>query len=114
MTSKGRRIHHLLHTLWTKAVGTDSYAKREWTELQRLLLEETELCPFLPDGVLTPSDGYSLEDFQEAPTPVLPMERPLLEPPTYLKNDETWPATPRLPMPRREDEPPSTSSSVEP
>jgi len=28
------KIHHLLHTLWTKAVGTSSYSKKEWKELE--------------------------------------------------------------------------------
>jgi len=29
--------HTLLHTLWTKAVGTDKYSKTEWQQLERLL-----------------------------------------------------------------------------
>lgn len=27
-------IHRLLHTLWTKAVGTKDYDKAEWRELE--------------------------------------------------------------------------------
>lgn len=27
----------LLHVLWTKAVGTHGYKKREWQELERIL-----------------------------------------------------------------------------
>lgn len=30
--------YHLLHRLWTKAVGTPGYDKREWKELEKLLL----------------------------------------------------------------------------
>jgi NTP pyrophosphatase (non-canonical NTP hydrolase) len=29
--------HQLLHTLWTKAVGTERYDKAEWKELERVL-----------------------------------------------------------------------------
>ena len=28
------RIHQLLHILWTKAVGTAQYNKKEWLELE--------------------------------------------------------------------------------
>lgn len=31
--------HHLLHHLWTKAVGTAGYDKAEWIELERRLVE---------------------------------------------------------------------------
>lgn len=27
-------IHYLLHTLWTKAVGTEDYDKQEWRALE--------------------------------------------------------------------------------
>ena len=30
---------HLLHRLWTKAVGTEGYNKAEWKELERRLAE---------------------------------------------------------------------------
>jgi len=46
-------IWHPLHRLWTKAVGTDGYVKREWQELEtqvvrRLRGEEThpEVLPW--------------------------------------------------------------------
>lgn len=26
-------IHHMFHTLWSKAVGTPTYVKREWMTL---------------------------------------------------------------------------------
>ena len=32
-------IHKIFHTLWTKAVGTDTYDKKEWIELERSLAE---------------------------------------------------------------------------
>lgn len=37
-------IHRTLHKLWTKAVGTDDYDKKEWTELERYIarLEQLE------------------------------------------------------------------------
>lgn len=119
MTSRTHRIHQLLHTLWTKAVGSSTYAKNEWTELQRLLMEEVEFFPFLPDHILTPSDGYSLDDFKreleatqdDPPTPVLPMQPLRLEAPTHREDDATWPATPRRSTPHREDEPPATPPS---
>ena len=31
--------HHLLHRLWTKAVGTPDYDKREWKELESRLIQ---------------------------------------------------------------------------
>lgn len=33
----GKIAHTTLHTLWTKAVGTDTYVKSEWMELQRAI-----------------------------------------------------------------------------
>jgi hypothetical protein len=30
-------IHQLLHTLWTKAVGTDKYDKEEWKRLSAFI-----------------------------------------------------------------------------
>jgi hypothetical protein len=30
-------LHRLLHTLWTKAVGTPTYNKKEWQELEAWL-----------------------------------------------------------------------------
>ena len=32
-------LWHLLHRLWTKAVGTPGYDKREWLQLERVVLE---------------------------------------------------------------------------
>jgi hypothetical protein len=32
-------IHGLFHTLWSKAVGTPEYNKREWQRLEQLILE---------------------------------------------------------------------------
>lgn len=32
-----KELFHLFHTVWTKAVGTQDYVKREWTELSGLL-----------------------------------------------------------------------------
>jgi len=32
-------IHALFHKLWTKAVGTESYVKTEWIELERKIIE---------------------------------------------------------------------------
>lgn len=32
-----RGVHHLLHTLWTKAVGTENYNKNEWKQLAAYL-----------------------------------------------------------------------------
>lgn len=29
--------HRLLHTLWTKAVGTSDYDKSEWRQLEEIL-----------------------------------------------------------------------------
>ncbi|MEE8112716.1 MAG: hypothetical protein V3T23_00035 [Nitrososphaerales archaeon] len=29
--------HRILHTLWTKAVGTPDYDKSEWRELEEIL-----------------------------------------------------------------------------
>ena len=33
MDHRQRDVHHLFHTLWTKAVGTDNYNKSEWKQL---------------------------------------------------------------------------------
>lgn len=33
-------VRRLFHALWSKAVGTKSYVKAEWIELDRLLHEE--------------------------------------------------------------------------
>ncbi len=37
--TKGKIVapHGILHKLWTKAVGTDGYNKREWAELEALI-----------------------------------------------------------------------------
>lgn len=32
-----REAHHQLHRLWTKAVGTPDYVKKEWQELENML-----------------------------------------------------------------------------
>ena len=32
-----RDVHHLFHTLWTKAVGTDTYNKNEWKQMDAYL-----------------------------------------------------------------------------
>lgn len=34
-----RRTHVAMHKLWTKAVGSDSYDKREWVELDNAILD---------------------------------------------------------------------------
>lgn len=31
------KVHHLFHTLWTKAVGTENYNKNEWKQLGNYL-----------------------------------------------------------------------------
>lgn len=30
-------IHFLVHTLWTKAVGTNTYNKKEWLRLEEII-----------------------------------------------------------------------------
>jgi hypothetical protein len=30
-------VHHYLHKLWTKAVGTEDYVKQEWKDFAKLL-----------------------------------------------------------------------------
>lgn len=42
-----QEIHHLLHTLWTKAVGTADYDKSEWKRLSAFIYEHIK-----PDGLL--------------------------------------------------------------
>jgi hypothetical protein len=37
--------HKLLHTLWSKAVGTQDYEKLEWGELERRLREAEMMDP---------------------------------------------------------------------
>jgi hypothetical protein len=37
--------HALLHTLWTKAVGSDSYDKAEWGELDKRLTQAKMMDP---------------------------------------------------------------------
>jgi hypothetical protein len=34
---RSKRVHELLHRLWTKAVGTPDYAKEEWMDLEKEL-----------------------------------------------------------------------------
>ena len=36
-------LRHLFHTLWTKAVGTDTYAKPEWEALRTELMKRLGL-----------------------------------------------------------------------
>lgn len=36
---KNKKLHAILHLLWTKAVGTVDYNKKEWLELEAELLE---------------------------------------------------------------------------
>ncbi len=38
-------IHSLLHTLWSKAVGTDGYDKSEWKRFNELLVQHTTKPP---------------------------------------------------------------------
>jgi hypothetical protein len=35
-------IHTLLHTLWTKAVGTDGYDKEEWKRMSTFVYENID------------------------------------------------------------------------
>lgn len=35
-------IHTLLHTLWTKAVGTDGYDKEEWKRMSAFVYEHID------------------------------------------------------------------------
>jgi hypothetical protein len=37
---KYREIHKLLHTLWTKAVGSETYNKKEWNRLDELIHDQ--------------------------------------------------------------------------
>ena len=32
-----KEAHRLLHTLWTKAVGTRDYVKQEWREMELII-----------------------------------------------------------------------------
>jgi hypothetical protein len=35
-----RSLHALFHTLWTRAVGTASYDKRQWRDLERVVFRD--------------------------------------------------------------------------
>jgi hypothetical protein len=39
-TRSNNRINTLFHKLWTKAVNNYNYNKKEWTELQTLLIQK--------------------------------------------------------------------------
>lgn len=32
-----KELHEILHTLWTKAVGTENYDKKEWGRFDQLI-----------------------------------------------------------------------------
>ena len=40
MKIANEEVHLLLHQLWTKAVGTKDYDKKQWGRLERFLSEE--------------------------------------------------------------------------
>ena len=40
-----QKIHLILQRLWTKAVGTEDYIKKEWLELEK------SICIMSKDGV---------------------------------------------------------------
>lgn len=58
--------HRLLHTLWTKAVGTDGYIKREWLDLEntcwRLHRERAESDLLALVRRVVTGDGQQLEN----------------------------------------------------
>lgn len=39
MSDTRATVHRLLHTLWTRAVGTSTYVKADWTELDNGIRE---------------------------------------------------------------------------
>jgi hypothetical protein len=43
-----KRLHGIFHTLWTKAVGTPGYSKREWQELEAIIFRNA------PHGFMKP------------------------------------------------------------
>jgi hypothetical protein len=43
MTPEEKEIYHLYHVLWTKAVGTQDYDKKEWKKLGELLEKKTNV-----------------------------------------------------------------------
>lgn len=50
-------LHFLLQTLWSKAVGTDTYDKKEWMALQQSIFLMEGFTPPPPDE----PDPYGLE-----------------------------------------------------
>ena len=39
-----KETHRLLHVLWTKAVGTPDYDKREWKALEQAIEDAQGMC----------------------------------------------------------------------
>jgi hypothetical protein len=42
MDAPQKDVHHLFHTLWTKAVGTERYNKNEWKQMGSYLYSMME------------------------------------------------------------------------
>lgn len=51
MNDLPRELHHLLHDLWTRDVGTPGYEKAKWKRLSVWLYF---LVRYLPEGALAP------------------------------------------------------------
>jgi len=47
-------VYHLLHRLWTKAVDTPGYDKREWQAMERVILRHTVLAEWIVDDLESP------------------------------------------------------------
>jgi hypothetical protein len=67
MDSRQKKVHYLLHTLWTKAAGSPRYEKDEWRQMSNYiyaLLAEPEASTKIgtvPD-VVPPPTRFERED----------------------------------------------------
>ncbi len=41
MSESNKTMWHLFHALWSKAVGTSDYDKKQWLELEREILRQS-------------------------------------------------------------------------
>lgn len=104
-------LHALLHTLWSKAVGTKHYVKKEWCKLQQAIWSLQGLTPTPLDSLAEPMPYDPDSNGNPHPADADPQGDTEVEMPPYLfghQDDATAPLDPptpprpkRRPRPRR-------------
>lgn len=59
IVAMNKETWHLFHRLWTKAVGTPDYVKKEWQELERRIDASPTDVPDAPEAPASPSGSQA-------------------------------------------------------